>query len=102
MACLASMHMMNDVQVLERGLEGKQWLAGGSYSIADIANFSWVIFAYGLGESIQLACLPPELPHTVSAVLSRDCRDAAVATVAELPLGSRLWLCFEMQPRHEL
>ena len=37
-------------QVLERGLEGKKWLVGDAYSIADISNFSWTLFHYALGK----------------------------------------------------
>ena len=31
-------------RVMERQLEGREWLAGGQYSLADIATFSWVLF----------------------------------------------------------
>jgi len=29
-------------KVVDKHLEGKEWLAGGQYTIADIANFSWI------------------------------------------------------------
>jgi glutathione S-transferase len=29
--------------VMERRLEGREWLAGGQYSIADVAAFPWVL-----------------------------------------------------------
>ena len=43
------------MQVMEDHLEGKQWLAAGQYTIADIANFSWVLAAPYAGT------LPPLL-----------------------------------------
>ena len=30
---------------MDKHLEGKEWLAAGQYTIADIANFSWVFAA---------------------------------------------------------
>ena len=36
--------------VLDKALEGKEWLAGDQYTIADIANFCWARMADGLGE----------------------------------------------------
>ncbi len=41
--------------VLDRHLDGRDWLAGGAYSIADIATFPWVrnlVGFYGAGELV--------------------------------------------------
>ena len=43
--------------VLERQLDGRDWLLGKDYSIADIATFPWVrnlIGFYGAGELVQI------------------------------------------------
>ena len=40
--------------VLERRLEGRQWLAGTEYSIADIASWPWVLIAKPLGQSLDI------------------------------------------------
>jgi len=40
--------------VLERQLEGRQWLAGTEYSIADIASWPWVLIAKPLGQSLDV------------------------------------------------
>ncbi|TPX31780.1 hypothetical protein SmJEL517_g04954 [Synchytrium microbalum] len=39
--------------VLERGLVGKHWLAGDDYTIADIANASWVLSHFFAGVSVD-------------------------------------------------
>lgn len=41
------------IGVLERRLEGREWLAGSSYSIADIASWPWVLIAKPLGQSLD-------------------------------------------------
>jgi len=38
--------------VLERRLEGRHWLAGKEYTIADIASWPWVLIAKPLGQSL--------------------------------------------------
>jgi GSH-dependent disulfide-bond oxidoreductase len=47
--------------VLEERLQGRQWIMGGQYTIADIACFPWVrgvdVF-YGGGEVLELAKFP--------------------------------------------
>ena len=43
--------------VLNTQLEGRQWICGDSYSIADIATFPWVRTVrdfYGAGEAVEL------------------------------------------------
>lgn len=42
-------------QVLEAGLEGKEWLANNEYSIADIATFPWIL-AHGFAGVINEDC----------------------------------------------
>ncbi len=39
--------------VLERRLEGRHWLAGTEYSIADIASWPWVLISKPLGQSLD-------------------------------------------------
>ncbi|TPX31779.1 hypothetical protein SmJEL517_g04955 [Synchytrium microbalum] len=39
--------------VLERGLVGKPWLAGDDFTVADIANASWVLFHTFAGVSVD-------------------------------------------------
>lgn len=39
--------------VLERGLEGKEWLAAGQFTLADIANYSWVCMHGWAGVSVD-------------------------------------------------
>jgi GST-like protein len=47
--------------VLEERLNGRQWIMGDQYTIADIASFPWVrgvdVF-YGGGEVLELAKFP--------------------------------------------
>ena len=40
--------------VLEDGLQGHDWLANDSYSIADIASFSWVAAGFFAGVLQQV------------------------------------------------
>ena len=40
-------------EVLERGLDGKEWLAAGEFTIADIANWCWVKTYKWSGVSIE-------------------------------------------------
>lgn len=43
--------------VIEQALsDGRQWLAGGEYSIADIANFSWIYVHNMAGEEKSSLC----------------------------------------------
>lgn len=41
------------IGVLERRLEGRDWLAGDAYSIADMASWPWVLIARPLGQSLD-------------------------------------------------
>ncbi|MEC7490035.1 MAG: glutathione binding-like protein [Pseudomonadota bacterium] len=41
------------IGVLERRLEGRNWLAGDTYSIADIASWPWVLISKPLGQSLE-------------------------------------------------
>ena len=41
--------------VIEKALaDGRQWLAAGEYTIADMANFSWMYVHHMAGETAQM------------------------------------------------
>lgn len=47
--------------VLEQRLQGREWLMGGDYTIADIATFPWVrnlIGFYGAGDLVEIQNFP--------------------------------------------
>ncbi|ROH93337.1 glutathione S-transferase [Stagnimonas aquatica] len=59
--------------VLERQLDGRDWLLGKDYSIADIATFPWVrnlIGFYGAGELVRIQNYPNVL-RVLDAFLAR-------------------------------
>ena len=39
--------------VLERRLEGREWIVGDAYSIADIISWPWVLIAKPLGQALD-------------------------------------------------
>ena len=39
--------------VLERRLEGRDWLAGDAYGVADIASWPWVLIAKAMGQPLD-------------------------------------------------
>jgi len=39
--------------ILDKALEGKEYLVGNKYSVADIANFSWVNVSYFAGIDLK-------------------------------------------------
>ena len=41
------------IGVLERRLEGRDWLAGGAYSIADMASWPWVLIAKAMDQPLD-------------------------------------------------
>lgn len=41
------------IGVLERRLEGRDWLAGGAYSIADMASWPWILIAKAMGQPLD-------------------------------------------------
>ena len=46
------------LNVMEQRLEGREWIMGGEYTIADIATFPWInnlIGYYGAGELVGIA-----------------------------------------------
>ena len=59
--------------VIEHALsDGRQWLAAGEYTIADIANFSWIYVHFMAGKplpsSVPLQKLPASLAqHAITA-----------------------------------
>jgi GST-like protein len=80
--------------VLDRRLQGRMWLAGEAYSIADIACYPWVVPHRGLGQELgdfphlarwfesiaqrpatQRAYLDVEDAYTSAAPLSDDARE---------------------------
>lgn len=59
--------------VLERHLEGRQWMMGDGYSIADIAIFPWVrnlVGFYGAGELVGFSGFP-EVQRVLDAFVAR-------------------------------
>ncbi|MEX6501041.1 glutathione S-transferase N-terminal domain-containing protein [Pseudomonas zhanjiangensis] len=59
--------------VLDRRLDGRQWLMGEAYSIADIATFPWVrnlIGFYQAGELVEIERFP-QVNRVLDAFLSR-------------------------------
>ena len=59
--------------VLERQLEGRGWIMGADYGIADIASFPWVrnlIGYYGAGELVKIQNYPNVL-RVLAAFLAR-------------------------------
>lgn len=41
------------IGVLERRLEGRDWLVGDAYSVADMASFPWVLIAKAMGQPLD-------------------------------------------------
>jgi GST-like protein len=69
--------------VLEQRLEGRAWIMGDDYSIADIATFPWVrnlVGFYGAGDLVGIA----EFPN-VTRVLAAFVARPAVARGLEIP-----------------
>jgi GST-like protein len=61
------------LDVLERHLEGRAWLLGDEYTIADIATFPWInnlIGFYGAGDLVRIAELP-NVQRVLAAFLAR-------------------------------
>jgi len=63
-------------EVLERGLEGKEWLAAGEYTIADIANWCWVRTYKWSGVSIEGL---PNLKRWLDAIRARPAVERGLA-----------------------
>ena len=69
--------------VLNRRLDGRSWIMGSEYTIADIATFPWIrnlIGFYGAGELVGIS----DFPHVVRALESFVARPAVVAGI-EIP-----------------
>jgi GST-like protein len=61
------------LDVLERQLEGRAWILGDEYSIADIATFPWInnlVTFYGAAELVRIAELP-NVRRVLEAFLAR-------------------------------
>jgi GSH-dependent disulfide-bond oxidoreductase len=61
------------LRVLDLRLEGRSWLMGNAYTIADMAVFPWVrnlIGFYGAGELVGIADFP-NVTHALDAFLAR-------------------------------
>jgi GST-like protein len=69
--------------VLERQLEGKAWLVGNEYTIADIATFPWVRNLIGFYEAAELVGFKnfPNVQRVLNAFLERP----AVAAGLNIP-----------------
>ncbi|MCR9093185.1 MAG: glutathione S-transferase N-terminal domain-containing protein [bacterium] len=63
-------------EVIERGLEGKEWLAADQYTIADIANFCWVKTYKWSGVSIEGL---PNLERWLKSIRPRPAVDRGLA-----------------------
>lgn len=63
-------------EVIERHLEGKEWLAADQYTIADIANFCWVKTYKWSGVSIDGL---PNLDRWLKSIRSRPAVDRGLA-----------------------
>ena len=63
-------------EVLERGLEGKEWLAADQYTIADIANYCWVKTYKWSGVSIEGL---PNVSRWLKAIRPRPAVDRGLA-----------------------
>ena len=61
--------------VLERRLEGREWLVGETYSIADMMAWPWVLIAKPLGRSLDET---PNVARWRSAVKARPAVQRAV------------------------
>ena len=69
--------------VLERRLQGRDWIMGGQYTIADIAIFPWVrclVGFYGAGELVGFGNFP-NVQRALDAFLARP----AVARGVDIP-----------------
>ncbi|MYN46735.1 glutathione S-transferase [Pseudoduganella sp. FT93W] len=72
--------------VLEQRLQGRQWIMGEQYTIADIAIFPWIrnlIEFYGAGELVQISRFP-EVQRVLAAFVARP----AVAQGLTIPARS--------------
>lgn len=69
--------------VLERRLDGRQWIMGDAYTIADIATFPWIrnlVGFYGAGDLVGFDSFP-----NVSRVLAQFVARPAVARGLTIP-----------------
>ena len=71
------------LQVLNQRMEGRKWLMGDDYSIADIATWPWVRNLYGFYGAGELVGIQnfPNVTRTVDAFVARP----AVAKGLEIP-----------------
>ena len=63
--------------MLDTQLEGKEWLAGGQFTIADIANFSWVFAGPYAGVS---RCTPGSALHAEQILMLNTIEHCALTT----------------------
>jgi len=66
--------------VLDRRLEGREWLAGGSYSIADIACFPWIRPYENQGQRLEDY---PNLQRWFEAIAARPAVERGVQVLAD-------------------
>lgn len=71
------------LRVLDRQLEGREWILGDTYSIADIATFPWVRNLIGFYEAGDLVGIQdfPNVTRALAAFVARP----AVAKGLEIP-----------------
>jgi GST-like protein len=69
--------------VLDRQLEGRDWILGDTYSIADIATFPWVRNLIGFYEAGDLVGIQdfPNVTRALAAFVARP----AVAKGLDIP-----------------
>jgi GST-like protein len=72
------------LQVLEHRLQGREWIMGADYGIADIATFPWVrnlVGHYGAGELVEIAAFP-NVTRVLAAFVARPAVERGLAIPA--------------------
>jgi GSH-dependent disulfide-bond oxidoreductase len=68
-------------KVLDKRLEGREWLAGDAYSIADIAAYGWAAPYHLFGLELDQY---PEVERWLEAIASRPATERAYAIAKEM------------------
>ena len=71
------------LKVLEERLQGRQWIMGDDYTVADIATFPWVRTLVGFYEAAELVAMSefPNVQRVLDAFLARP----AVQRALDIP-----------------